>query len=263
MPTSMIRTVSYRSVHAARTAALISSSMLFGLFVVTATAIAAPVQLAQTTPDNPNDGSWVFTNNGTSATFATISGGSPVTFDYTPGSISGPLSGPLSGDLAAHLYLNATTSTPASTATFFGPTLYDQPIDSGTIQILLDTPIDGQNNLLTVNFTNANIAGFSGTPSFSDQDGLDSGTVTYSSAFLSFSGTTTGNNFLTPLFADLSQGPGGFLDDFTANGISTFGFDSANLTATAVPEPSSIILLCLGGIALAGVALRRMRMQTA
>ncbi|HEX4000934.1 MAG TPA: PEP-CTERM sorting domain-containing protein [Pirellulales bacterium] len=264
MQTSMICNMSFRSVHAARTAGPIWSAIVLGLFVLTGTATAASVQLVETVPDNPNDGSWVFTNNsGTSASFTTVSGGSPVTFDYTPGSISGSLGSQLSGDLAAHLFLTATTMTPASSTTFFGPLFYDQPIDSGTIQILLDTPINGQTNLLTVNFTNATINGFSGTSSFSDQDGLDTGTVTYSSAFLNFAGTSTGNNFMTPLSADLSQGPGNFLNDFTSNGISTFGFDNANLTATAVPEPSSIVLLCLGGITLTGVALRRMRMQSA
>jgi hypothetical protein len=245
-----------------RSATPIGSAILLGLFVLTATATATSVQLAQTVPTDPNDGSWVFTNNaGVSGAFTTVSGGSPVTFDYTPGSIAGPLGNQLTGDLAAHVFLSATTSTPAATG--FGGLLFDQPINSGTIQILLDTPINGHSDLLTVTFTNADIAGFSGTPAFSAQDGSGTTTLTYSSDFLNFGGTTTGNNFQTTMFANLSLGAGNFLSDFAANGISTFGFDNANLSVNAVPEPSSIVLLCLGAITSTAVARRRVRKRTA
>jgi hypothetical protein len=250
---SNFRTTSLPAGHALRTAALIWCAMSLGLFTLTTTASADSVQLAQTVPKNADNGDFVFTNSGSSGSFTADS---PVKFDFTPSDITGTLPSQLTGDLDATIDLSATTS--SSAGLLFG-VVYVQPIDTGTLQIILDTPINGLDNLLTVNFTNATIAGPDGNPAFSDQDGLGGATVTYSSDFLTFGGTTTGNNFLTPMFADLSIGAGNFLDSFTANGISTFGFDNSNLTVSVVPEPSSIVLLGLGAIALAGLARRKMR----
>jgi hypothetical protein len=161
----------------------------------------------------------------------------------------------VTGTQAAHLFLSTTTSTPAGAA---GPFDF-QPIDSGTIQILLDTPVNGKNNLLTVNFTAGGILAFDGssTPAFSATDSLSPGeTVTYSSDFLNISGSSAGNAFqfiTSNANPPISIDADGFLAAFASEDLSSYTFDNANQQVSA-PEPAS-----LGFVGLSAMALLRRR----
>ena len=201
-----------------------------------------------------------FTNQVTSATFDTVNGGTAVYATLESNEINGSLNPQLQGPLAAHVFIAASTTTPA---TPLGPYL-SQPLNipsgTGTIQILLDTPVNGMSNLLTVQF-NAGILGMTGgsAPVFWGQDGLSGETVTFSSDFLNFN-TTSGNAFsweMTNATPPLQQGDGGFLASFAGNGLSSYSATTG--MPTVVPEPGSFGLLLLGGVACAGLVRRRTR----
>jgi hypothetical protein len=145
--------------------------------------------------------------------------------------------------LAVHVVVNSTTSTGA--ANLFG-FLDIQPIDSGTVQVLLDTPIDGMDNLLTATFQNGAMTGVDGgsTSDFSVTDGNASGVNTYTSDFLDFGGTTSGNAMQ---FISSNANPdisidGNFLGSFSENGLFTFDYGDTQTVSgavTAVPLPST------------------------
>jgi hypothetical protein len=146
------------------------------------------------------------------------------------------------------------TSTAETVATFAGPFL-SQPIDGAT-DTLTFTRVSDNANLLTVTFT-GNITGFDGDNSATLSSNTAFGdTLTYTSAFLDFSGTTSrsmGLNLagIDPVF---TQSGNGFLDSFTTD--LTGGFASSP-TPTVVPEPASIVLFGLGAIGLFIAARRR------
>ena len=196
-----------------------------------------------------------FTNSLTSATFDTVTGGTAVYATLESNEINGALDPQLQGPLAAHVLVTASTTPPA---TPLGPYL-SQPMGPGTIQVLLDTAVNGMNNLLTVQL-NAGILGMQGgtTPTFWGQDGLGGETVTFSSDFLDFS-TTSGNAFsweMTNATPPLTLGDGGFLASFAGNGLSSYSATTGEPTVV-VPEPATGALLLLG--AMAGGALGRRR----
>ncbi|HEX4146855.1 MAG TPA: PEP-CTERM sorting domain-containing protein, partial [Pirellulales bacterium] len=80
----------------------------------------------------------------------------------------------------------------------------------------------------------------------------------------SYVGGSSPNNGLDQLNA-LGGGSAGLLDitGYVSNYYGTSEFYPLSAVAVATPEPSSIVLLGLGALALAGVARRRMRTQAA
>jgi hypothetical protein len=203
---------------------------------------------------------FVFTNNTTSADFATTGGGSPIFFLYqnVPG-----LDASLQGPQQAHLIMTSSTTTVAN---INGSNL-TQPFSSmtNTIQILRDTPAPVGNgtrtNLLTITFAqNSSLpsktgSGGSSTINVTTPDNV----VTFSSDFLIFSGTTQRNfgmsfSSVTPA---LSIGAGGFLSSFTAAGSGTF---ASNPVPTLPPTAAGVEL---GGRVVneSGVGMRRVRLQ--
>jgi hypothetical protein len=177
---------------------------------------------------------FVFTNGGTSATFQTIAGGTPVFFTYQ--NIAG-LPAELQGPQSARLFVTATTTTPAIQAP--GDPARDIQRFSGsfTIQIIRDTACfcgtGTQRNLLTAvvtpdGTTQSSIAGddLSDAVAYTASDARQ--TVTYTSDFLGFLPTSVDNFGLSfsSVFPLLSIGPGGFLNSFTAAGTGTFATNS-------------------------------------
>ena len=178
---------------------------------------------------------FVFTNNTSSASFQTVAGGSPVLFVYQ--NIAG-LPPQLQGVQEAHLFITATTTTPAFQAAGDPPRDIQRFSGTVTIQIIRDT-VAGvgtgtQRNLLTVTITpdgttQSSLAGddLSDAVAYTASDARQ--TVSYSSDFLGFLPTNVDNlgisfSSVNPL---LSIGAGGFLNSFTAAGAGTFASNVA------------------------------------
>lgn len=190
---------------------------------------------------------FVFTNNTTSATFNTVSGGSPIFFIFQ--NIAG-LNAALTGPQSARLTITTTTTTPASLVA--GSDLR-QPLNQViTITILRDTaaPVGNgtRRNLITAVITpNTN------TPAISGPEGGSSAAlpasfsptspdnnVTFSSDFVNFSNTTARNlgltfTSVTPQFA---LGAGSFMQSFTAAGSGSF---ASNPVPVVVGPTASVV----------------------
>ena len=187
---------------------------------------------------------FTFTNNTTSASFSGTSLGSFIFL--VPGAPAGPQD--------ATITLSSSAVTPAGVG---GPFLA-QPID-GPTNTLSFTRTSDNANLLTLTFTGI-LFGFNGDNSASLSGDTGSGnTVTYTSDFLDFSGTTERSFGLTAtLDPAFTQGAGGFANDFTAD--LSGGFSSTpGPDIAAVPESSTWIVGALVAGALAMSAHRRHR----
>jgi hypothetical protein len=178
---------------------------------------------------------FVFTNNTSSASFQTVANGSAVYFIYQ--NIAG-LPPVLQGPQEAHLFISASTTTPAFQAAGDPPRDVQRFSGTFTIQIIRDT-VAGvgtgtQRNLLTAiitpdGTTQSSLAGddLGDAASYTASDARQ--TVTYSSDFLGFLPSNIDNlglsfSSVNPL---LSIGPGGFLNSFTAAGVGTFASNNA------------------------------------
>jgi hypothetical protein len=176
--------------------------------------------------------------------------GVDVTFNFTAG--TGLSTADHDASLAIFTGGGPSTGTPVST---LSNGLVDQPIAGYTLLRLTDGATG--KNLLTMNF-NGDLVGRPGTPSafLSGSDsgpvpaGSESALVEFTSDFLTFQGGNSYGLSLAAITPDLSVGPGGFLNSFTADLTGQF---SGN--ATAVPEPASLGVL--GLIALTLVRRRR------
>lgn len=198
---------------------------------------------------------FVFSNNGTNATFQTIAGGTPIIFTYQ--NITGlPLE--LQGPQNARLFVTASTTTPAIQAP--GDPVRDIQRFSGTftIEIIRDTLCNcgtgTQRNLLTVvvspdGTTQSSLAGddLSDAIAYTASDARQ--TVTYTSSFLGFAPTSIDNLGLSfsSVFPLVSIGPGGFLNSFTAAGTGTFA-----TTPPPVYNPPTAAGVTIGGRVLNG-----------
>jgi hypothetical protein len=165
---------------------------------------------------------FLFTNRGTFATFETIAGGSPVSFTYL--NVAG-LPAELQGPQNARVFIVASTTAPAAT-TAGNRTI--QPFNSTfTIEILRETPFNGNNNLLTAtitaNTTPPDLSGDQGAQSAGFTASTPVQNVTFTSSFISFAGSINrdlGLTFssVTPVFSLGAT----FLNSFTAAGAGTF-----------------------------------------
>ena len=173
---------------------------------------------------------FVFKNNGGSASFSTIFGGSPINFTYQ--NIAG-LPAQISGIQSAHIFVSGTTTTPA----FINATRTVQPFDQTfTIQILRDTAAPAgigtgsRTNLLTAFVTVSGISlsdlsGNTGASSAAYTASTPNQVVTYTSDFIDFGNIAAERN-LALSFSSVEPsymlGGGGFLTNFTAAGSGTF-----------------------------------------
>ncbi len=173
---------------------------------------------------------FAFINNGSSATFNTVAGGSEISFVYQ--NIAG-LPGELSGPQAAHIFVSAGTSTPAM---FNGNRTVQSFNQTFTIQILRDTPASlligsgSRTNLLTVvvsstGTSTADLTGDSGGSAAAYTATTPNQVLTFTSDFLDFSAPTTERNLalsFSSVEPNYSMGNGGFLRSFGAAGSGTF-----------------------------------------
>jgi hypothetical protein len=241
-----------------------SSFWLASLLAVTATqAVRADVMsFAQFQQVVPSERLFVYTNNGgQSATFNSEAAGVRVmlTFDE-----SQAMHG-LSGIQMAHLFLEGSTTSPASRVPDPdnpGRFLLNEvfPTATNMIRIVLDNPVMGFTNFLTVRYSDV-FSGNEGATSGGLRASAPGDTVVFTSDFFNFNGSQNNDfslsfssiiNDLDPLLG-LQQGTGNFLQSFTASGSGTFAADFGG----EVPEPSTILLAGCGVLGLLGAAYRR------
>jgi hypothetical protein len=199
----------------------------------------------------------------------TDGGGAPFTFTNTgPGStLTGTtedgyfnflVNGLPSGNIAATITLTSSELTPGATG---GP-FTGQPIDGLTNTLTITQNSDGA-NLLTVNF-NGEFVGFTdGGSAQLSADNNPGDTLTYSSDFLNFSGTTALSMGLdsSPISSGFVLDENGFPVSYTTD--LTGGFSAAgDLELASVPEPSTWAML-LGGLGLLSICLLRKNRKTA
>ena len=191
----------------------------------------------------------------------TLTGSSQIYFVFS--NIDGTLPAALSGPLSATFTLNLSSNTPDVTNASAG-TISEGGF-TGTFSITLNTPVNGQTNLLSGTITsaaNATLTGKSGgTGASLSASTPPAGSVLFSSAFVQFSGSQTEAFSLAlssgvPTFLDSNSG---FLSAFAAAGSLTFSSDPGPTMAKATPEPVSMLLLGFGMLLMGafGYRLRR------
>jgi hypothetical protein len=194
-----------------------------------------------------NDGG----NDGVIAMIDTSSGypplGLPVTFNFTAG--TGLSTADHDAELLIYTPAAPSTGVPAST---LSNGMLDQPIDSSTLAL---TDSRTGKNLLSMTFISSELVGRSGSPSAlvsgSEGSPAPAGTVypqqhvLFTSDFLTFQGDNSFGLSLAAITPELSVGPGGFLNSFTADITGQFSGD-----AIAVPDPASLSVLGLTALTL-------------
>ena len=224
---------------------------------------------------------FLFTNNaGSSGTFSTISGGSPVDFRYFPAQIQCPpnptctgfFPASISGTQAAHVFVTSTTTSAGSVS---GGTL-TQPLNQfTTIRIIRDTPAPvGVGSGMRTNLLTAVFSSSSGVPSITGADGGQAANlsatvspaspdhvVTFTSDFINFSSSTSRNLGLSfsSVTPSLSLGAGSILQTLAAAGTGTFASDPRPIflppSAAGVSVAGRVLTLGGQGIANATVTL--------
>jgi hypothetical protein len=173
---------------------------------------------------------FAYTNkSGTSADFGTVAGGDAILL-----SVDTRFAPELTTPLTARLFLTAQTS-----AATFPPLPPDNttrehfPVAANMIQVLLDTPVDGKTNFLTVTFSDL-FGGVLGSheASLTASDaasGMPPDMVTFTSDFINFTGTINHGISLSFSSVDSVDGSGGlqlgdgdFFKSFTAAGTGAF-----------------------------------------
>jgi hypothetical protein len=240
-------------------AGVIAGAITLGIAPVAPASIITFAQF-QETATGSDANQFAYLNNGPAADADLVTDPSgvpgaaiPVTFNYL--SLTSTLPADLQGQQNATVTL--TSSTTSAAATGFGGSIGDEPItgDGGLTDVLSitrDTPAaegaGSRTNLLTMTFTGQLFGAVGGlTP----QLGGDSPTftVTYTSDFLSFTGSTQRDYSMaftswTTTAADANNGLGleiaadNYFESATAAGSATFD-SSAVSTVTIVPEAAT------------------------
>ena len=113
----------------------------------------------------------------------------------------------------------------------------------------------GGENLLTMTTTNSIMTTTNGSSNgnVAGDTNLVTQTVSYSSAYLDFTGTTqrTFNWILNPMNVAASVNGNGYVNNFRSTGNLSFSSNPAPLPPAAAPEPGTLALAALGGLALA------------
>ncbi len=182
---------------------------------------------------------FVFTNRGTFASFETVAGGSPVSFTFL--NVTG-LPAELQGPQNARVFVVASTTAPATTT---AGNRTSQPFNSTfTIEILRDTPFNGNRNLLTAtvtpNTTPADLSGDQGATSAAFTASTPVQNVTFTSSFINFAGSTSRDlglafSSVQPIFSLGTI----FLNSFTAAGAGTFATNQF-LTFQLAPTAATV-----------------------
>ena len=207
-----------KSVFLAKTTLLILT-VLFSTSFLNAQTLQTFAQFNQRTSGQD----FVFTNNGTFASFETIAGGSPITFTYL--GVAG-LPAELQGPQNATAFVVASTNAPAAT-TAGNRTI--QPFNmTFTIEIRRDTPFNGNSNLLTATVTPvgtsfAEMSGDQGATATGFTASTPVQNVTFTSSFISFAGSTSRDlglafSSVRPIYSLGTT----FVNSFTAAGAGTF-----------------------------------------
>ena len=185
------------------------------------------------------DKSFQFINTGSNTSSFITSVTVPVNFFYRAPNSSGTIDTALPANLTITSIVNGT-------ATVSAPTI-SQKLQSVEMVFTGTGAVTG--NLLTIlNTSTGTLGGILGDSGagLEETHGVSGGVVNYSSAYLDFSASTQRNyslalNNLTPALAD---GGNGYLAGFTSNATGQFASNAI------VPEPSTVILLGLGGLGL-------------
>jgi hypothetical protein len=226
-------------------------------------AMASLIGSASQTQANPG---FALTNNaqsGASAalTFSTVgAAGIPVLFSFSDALYTSPQV--LAGSQAATLTMSATSMTPADVSGTGGKFI-NQQIDSGTITITRDTPVNGKNLLLKVVFQNANLSltkkSAAGSVSVSDEYDAavqPTHTVSYTSDFLSFpvDSLPSFSLALSGIKPTPTVQTNGLVNDFSASGSASFSVEGTK--PTPIPEPATYGMI-IAGLVLATAVCRR------
>jgi hypothetical protein len=228
--------------------------------IITCDVRADVVTFAQFIQQSVSQQDFVYANNGPNATFGSASAGIPIFLLVTDGfAPSLPQVEP------AHLFLTSSTTT--STLLPVPPDQFMRqhfPAAANMLQVVLDKPVDGKTNFLTVSFSDGFLSGRLGSTlaslKASDADSANPSKVSFSSDFIDFSGATEHGlslSFSSVVSMDgtgnLQLADNGFFKSFTSSGTGTFDF------AAPVPEPSGLFLAAFGLLGVLGLAWQRRR----
>ena len=165
---------------------LVVIAILSGISM-TGAAQADVVTFAQFNQQTVADQNFAYTNNATNAGFGSVSQGIPIFLSITDGFAPG-----LARLQSAHLFLTASTTEVA-----LGPAPPDQLARQhftgagNSLQVVLDTPVNGKSNFLTISFSDGLFSGrLNGTEASLKTSDTDSGTpsprVSFASDFIDF-----------------------------------------------------------------------------
>lgn len=189
----------------------------------------------------------------------TLTASSQIYFVFS--NVTGTLPAALQGPLSATLTLNLSSST-ADTVT---NGIISEGGFTGSFSINLNTPYNGQTNLLSGTIAtgaNATLSGKAGgTAATLSASTPPPGSINYNSAFVQFLNPNTealsfALSSVVPAFADNGSG---FLSPFTAAGSETFSSEPPPVVTGQAPEPVSMLILGFGLLLVGTVGIRARR----